>query len=130
MTASLSGFHSQAMNARQLASFKERMQSFGADHPFFTVTNQPLIPLQWTFSNLSPSAVSLDLNISISNGVISTTIYKKDLNLYLYIPPHSCHSKGVLKGLIYGMTHRAKHINTSESDCIPFLVWCFNRLLA
>ena len=117
-------------NAQRLAEFQQRMKSFGADHEFFTAQNQTLTPLQWTFSDLATSAIFLDLNISISNGVIETTIYEKELNLYLYIPPHSCHSKGVLKGLIYGMTHRAKHLNTNESDCIPFLVRCFHRLLA
>ena len=117
-------------NIRRLAAFEKRMNSFGADHQFFASTDRPLSPLQWTFSDLSPSAIFLDLNLSISNGTISTTIYEKDLNLYLYIPPNSCHSKGVLKGLIYGMTYRAKHLNTNESDCIPFLVLCFNRLLA
>ena len=117
-------------NTRRLDEFHQRMNSFGADHEFFTATDQQLAPLQWTFSDPSPSAVFLDLNISIANGIISTTIFEKDLNLHLYIPSHSCHSKGVLKGLIYGMTHRAKHLNTNESDCIPFLVRCFNRLLA
>ena len=111
----------------RLDEFKMTMASYGIDHPFFA--RNELQPLQWEFSSLDTSAIFLDLNISIKNGKIATKIYEKDLNLYLYIPPHSCHSKGVLKGLISGMVYRAKCLCTDTSDIVPFLVKCHQRLL-
>ena len=117
-------------NTARLALFCRRMQSFGLAHEFF-LTNPTLHPLQWTFSELAPTAVFLDLFISIdSNGCISTKIYEKDLNLYLYIPPHSCHSKGVIKGVIFGMVHRARTLCTHATDRISFLSNCYHRLIA
>jgi len=50
-------------------------------------------------------------------------------NLYLYIPPHSCHSPGVIKGLIYGCVNRAKALCTNEDDWMPYIQKTFNRLL-
>ena len=116
-------------NAARLTLFHQRLQSFGIEHEFF-LSNPDLRPLQWTFSALAPTAVFLDLFISIDNGRITTKIYEKDLNLYLYIPPHSCHSKGVIKGVIFGMVHRAKTLCTHSKDRILFLSRCYHRLIA
>ena len=103
------------------------MQEFGIDHPFFQETD--LQPLQWTFSTLSNSAVFLDLSITLIDTKIHTTIFEKALNLYLYIPVLSCHLKGVLRGLIFGMAHRAQNLCSDPADRIPFLLKCFNRLI-
>ena len=116
-------------NAARLTLFHQRMQSFGVEHDFF-LSNPALRPLEWTFSALAPTAVFLDLTISIDNGCVSTKIYEKDLNLYLYIPPHSCHSKGVIKGVIFGMVHRAKTLCTHSCDRTLFLSRCYHRLIA
>ena len=59
-----------------------------------------------------------------------TTIYEKELNLYLYLPPHSCHAPGMLKGLIFGFVHRAHALCMRHSDKLPFLIKCYYRLLA
>ena len=116
-------------NNAQLKAFKARMQSFGLEHCFFT-ENLSLQPLQWTFSELSSSAIFLDLNISINAlGKISTTIYEKELYLYLYITALSCHSRGVLRELIFGTVHRVKHLCTNHADRVPFLTKCYHRLL-
>ena len=52
------------------------------------------------------------------------------MNLYLYLPPHSCHAPGTLKGLIFGFAHRAYALCTNEDDRIPFLRKSYYRLLA
>ena len=111
-----------------LAAFQHCMQSFGIDHSFFHA-NPELQPLQWTFSNLAPTAVFLDLKISLTNGRVTTSIYEKELNLYLYIPLHSCHSTGIIKGIIFGMVHCAKKLCTFDADRLAFLVRCYNHLL-
>jgi hypothetical protein len=66
--------------------------------------------LNWKCSNLSTSVNFMDLTITIVNGKLHTTIYEKEQNLYLYIPPHSSHPKGVLSGLIFG---QILHLDTS-----------------
>ena len=58
--------------------------------------------LQWTFTKEATKVVFMDLTISIVNGCILTTLYKKLLNLYLYIPTSLAHPPGVLSGLILG----------------------------
>ena len=109
--------------------FKSLMDDFGSTHPFFI--NSTHTPLRWEFTERSDSAIFLDLNLSIDQfGTIYSKIYEKDLNLYLYIVPHSCHSLGSIKGTIWGMVHRAKALCTNESDYEPFLRKCYNRLLA
>ena len=63
-------------NSARLTIFHQRMQSYGIEHEFF-LSNPDLCPLQWTFSVLVPTAVFLDLSISIDNGRVSTKIYEK-----------------------------------------------------
>jgi len=111
-----------------LALFKESIQSFGADHPFF-LDNPDHQPLQWIFSDLSKHVIFLDLSITLTRNTIATSIYETPQNLYLYIPPHSCHSPGVIKGLIYGCVTRAKALCTNEDDWMPYVQKTFNRLL-
>ena len=107
--------------------FQKEIQSFGADHEFFLTSN--FKPLQWTFSKRTRNCVFLDLNITLtSNGIINTSIFEKELNLHLYLPPHSCHSPGVVKGLIFGMVHRAKSLCSDTRDAAKYITQCFWRL--
>ena len=71
--------------------------------------------------------MSIQIN---SKNEITTKIYEKELNLYLYLPPHSCHPLGMIKGLIFGFAHRAHALCTTHSDKLPFLRKCYYRLLA
>jgi hypothetical protein len=109
--------------------FQDTIQTYGLDHEFFTDDTNSLRPLQWTFEERGKSAIFLDLRISLHHDTIETTIYEKKLNLYLYLPPHSCHPPGVLKGLIFGFAFRAKTLCTNPSDRIPFLRKCYHRLI-
>jgi len=108
--------------------FQNGMNAFGTNLPFFH-NNQHFRPLTWEFEEQSNEVIFLDLRISILNGHINTTIYEKPLNLHIYIQPHSCHSPGVLKGLVFGFAKRAKALCTTHEDHIPFMKKTFMRLL-
>ena len=87
--------------------------------------------LEWISSPLTQTVNYLDLTISINPATnkICTTLYEKELNLYLFIPPHSAHAPGVLTGLVLGNCHRI-HTLCSDPDNIQHLMQhFFNRLL-
>jgi hypothetical protein len=129
--------HTEAEDLRRWNLFKETIGNFGKNHPFF-IESEQLSPLCWKFitsdtdtTERSKNKIFLDLNITLTNdSKIHTKIYEKDLNLYLYLPPHSCHAPGTLKGLIFGFAHRAYALCTNEDDRIPFLRKSYYRLLA
>ena len=58
----------------------------------------------------------MDMTISIENGKVETSLYSKPLNLYLYIPSHSCHAPGVLRSLISGMILRIHQLCSKAED--------------
>ena len=64
--------------------------------------------LRWTASNLSTTAVILDLTVTLDplSGTIATAMYQKPMNLFLYIPPHSAHPPGVLRSTVFGNLRR------------------------
>ena len=71
----------------------------------------------------------MDLTISIVDGHLHTTLYEKPQNLYLYLPPHSSHPRGIEAGLIYGQVRCSRRCsNKADSDtCIKRL---FQQLVA
>jgi len=75
--------------------------------------------LRWNLDKCARCVSFLDLEIQLdSAGLLSTNIYEKALNLYLYLPPHSSHSPGVLRSSINGFAYRAfplcMHDNSRE----------------
>ena len=71
--------------------------------------------LRWEASERSKSINFLDLTITIEdNFQLSTRLFEKVENLYLYLPANSSHSPGNLKGLIFGMIFRTLHLTSSE----------------
>jgi len=58
--------------------------------------------LDWEVTGPTARVTYLDLTLTIQNGIVESTLYKKALNLYLYLPPGSAHPPGILKGLIAG----------------------------
>jgi hypothetical protein len=55
---------------------------------------------------LSRKVDFMDLTLCIDGASIAITLYEKPSNFHLYIPPHSCHPPGLLRGMVYGMLYR------------------------
>jgi hypothetical protein len=98
-----------------------------AEWTSFQLRFNGLCSLRWEFTPQSTSVDFLDLTISLDQHsfTISTRLFEKALNLYLYLPPHSSHPPGVLKGLIFGMIKRIFQLSSdtiqAQSDCRRFL---------
>ena len=86
--------------------------------------------LEWETNKLSSSVIFLDMVLTIQDNRIITKLYKKILNLYLYISPFSAHSPGVLSGLIIGNVLRIHHLCTEKSVRKEFYKKFFLRLRA
>ena len=85
--------------------------------------------LGWTFTKRSKQVDFMDLTIKIVDGKIETTLYEKPLALHLYIPPHSCHSPGVLTGLVFGNILRICQLCSRKEDIEEKLCQFYARLL-
>ena len=86
--------------------------------------------LRWTMEAPSNNAIFLDLDITISDdGIISTKTYQKPQNLYLYIPPHSAHRDGMMKGIVYGELKRYHWQCTNRKDYVEIVSKFFKRCL-
>ncbi|KAL7487967.1 hypothetical protein ACHAW6_016072 [Cyclotella cf. meneghiniana] len=83
-------------------SFKQRMQDWHG--------------LNWVFTQPSTTCNFMDMTISITNDKITTTIYEKKQNLYLYIPPHSAHPPSIINGLIFGHILRLHRLCSRNQD--------------
>ena len=72
--------------------------------------------LTWDVSQLSSQVHFMDLTITLQHQSISTTLFEKELNLYLYIPPHSAHPPGVLHGLVIGNIVRIYNLCSNQNE--------------
>ena len=84
--------------------------------------------LRWTMESPSTTADFLDVTFTLQNDKLHTRIYEKALNLYLYIPPHSCHPPGMLKGLIFGTIYHLRTLNSDPNDTIRGIRLLASRL--
>ena len=86
--------------------------------------------LRWDFNDPAPQVDFLDLTLRIENNKIITKTFQKKNNPYLYLPAHSAHAPGMIKGLVYGLLRRYYYQNSKYSDFTHFSNLLFNRLLA
>jgi len=71
----------------------------------------------------------LDLTLSISDeGELSTRVYEKPENLYLYLPPHSAHPPGMIRGLVTGQIKRYVRLHTDRHACLEVIRKFYARL--
>lgn len=89
-----------------------------------------LSSLEWDFTPLSLSINFLDLTIEIVDGHIRTRLYEKALNLYLYLPPHSAHPPGMIRGLVHGMVTRIFRLSSDSQDAFENCCHFGRRLVA
>ena len=106
-----------AGNAAAWESFKRDVNKFGI--------------LTWEIDEPSTSVDFLDLTISITqDGRLTTKTFQKAMNLYQYIPPHSAHPPGMMKGIVYGLLRNYYAQNSNKSDYIHMAVLLLRRLVA
>jgi hypothetical protein len=86
--------------------------------------------LEWICTPPSSSCNFMDMVISIENHELVTRVYEKDMNLYLYLPPHSAHSAGTGTGLVFGQVLRYRRLSTYQSDADTKIRAFMQRLLA
>ena len=105
------------LDAVEWNEFKRKMNSFPG--------------LTWEFSEQSKMVTFIDMTISINNSnMIDTTLFKKRLNLHLYIPPKSSHHPGLLPGIVYSTLFCICTLCSCETDKIQRTKVFFKRLIA
>jgi hypothetical protein len=93
---------SSTVDLQRWESFKTKFGNYGQ--------------LTWEFTDRCRSIDYLDLTLSFTpTGRINTSLYEKALNLYLYLPSHSAHPPGVLKGLIRGAFVRIQRLTSDPN---------------
>jgi hypothetical protein len=103
-------------NARLFTSFQEDMNKWEG--------------LIWDFTPLSTTCNFMDLKLSIQGDRIVTSVFEKEMNLYLYLPPSSAHAKGVGTGLIFGHILRYRRLCTFQKDADDKIKEFKERLIA
>ena len=85
--------------------------------------------LHWKTEPPSRKAIFLDLAIEIGpSGMISTKTYQKPMNLHLFVPAHSAHPLGSIKGLVYSQLRRFWLQNTYVEDFTSQTAKFFHQL--
>jgi hypothetical protein len=102
-------------NETQWLEFKSRMQVRDG--------------LEWVVSDRSEQVDFMDLTISIVGDSIKTTLFEKESSLHLYIPPHSAHPPGMLKGVIFGELNRIHSLCSDPADRHSRALDLYRRLL-
>ena len=89
------------------------------------------IKFEWTEMNEEGKTAFLDVELTLSDGFISTRIFSKACDKHQYILPTSAHPKSCWKSLPYSLFLRAKRICSSESlflaDCLKIKSHLVNR---
>lgn len=85
--------------------------------------------LKWKFTKPGKSVDFMDMTLTIVGNRITTTLYEKPLNLYLYIPPHSAHAPGISTGLIFGGVLRIYQLCSCPNDAKQRLRIFYRRVL-
>ena len=72
--------------------------------------------LQFTMEVGKESICFLDLNISIVNSKLCTSVYSKPTDSHLYLHSTSCHHPNTVKGISKGVSLRLRRICSTDAD--------------
>jgi hypothetical protein len=85
--------------------------------------------LTWTMTPRQLSIPFLDLRITIlPSGRLKTSLFEKERNLYLYLPPYSTHPPDLLRGLIIGMIFRILNLTSDPTNAYQNITDLYRRL--
>jgi hypothetical protein len=86
--------------------------------------------LEWEAEYPAKEVNFLDLTIRIEkDGILTFKTFVKPQNMFLYIPAHSAHPKGVLKSLIFGGLYTYAIQNSMRADFIAMTKALFEHLI-
>eukprot|EP00804_Cyclotella_cryptica_P019481 CCRYP_006649-RB/>CCRYP_006649-RB protein AED:0.21 eAED:0.04 QI:0/-1/0/1/-1/0/1/0/367 len=83
--------------------------------------------LKWDITSPKTAVNFLDLTITIENDRLTTKTFQKPNNPYLYIPPHSAHTPGMIHGIIFSLLRTYYCQNSKYSDFVHFSSLLFKR---
>lgn len=86
--------------------------------------------LTWEAEERTQSMDYMDMIVTIGDdGMITTDLFEKEMNLYQYLPPFSSHPPGVMTGLVMGGVLRILQICSSRTDADRHICNFYRRLL-
>lgn len=85
--------------------------------------------LHFTVNKCIDSASFLDLIIYQECNTLYFKTHQKALNLHLYLPAHSAHPPGVLKGMVFGLVSKYRQQNSKDADFKNIVQQLFTRLV-
>jgi len=106
----------ESTDAAEWTAFKERVNSIDG--------------LTWEFTERVTTVDFMDMTVSIAGDRLRTTLFEKNLALYLYIPPNSAHPPGILTGHVYGEVLRIHRLCMDEDDIANRVKIFYDRLIA
>ena len=83
---------------------------------FFTFMNSINKDLQFTMEIGGKSLCFLDLQITLKNNHLTTTVYSKPTNSHLYLHANSCHNQSSINGIPKGVALRLRRICSSDEE--------------
>jgi hypothetical protein len=95
---------------------------------FKAALNDDVSTLEWIVSPPSQVVDFMDMTLSIQQDIITTTLYEKPPNYHLYIPPHSCHPPGLLRGIVYGMVNHLYKLVSDKAERDSITISAFHHL--
>jgi hypothetical protein len=96
---------------------------------FINTLRELLHPLTFTWKASQQSIDFLDITIFKKNGQLSTKIYQKPINKYLYLPYASNHPRHMLTGFIKGEITRYKRYCSNRIDFLTMQHLFITRLI-
>lgn len=88
-------------------------------HAFLTFTTS------YSFTEIN----FLDVNISLNENIISTSVYKKPMSKNMYLSVYSNHPKHLLRALPYSQAIRIKRICSDDDKCKNEIAEMFDRFM-